>query len=99
MIVGIMSIRLRLPEAGSLKDKRHTVKSLINRAKSRYGVAASEVDEHDTWQRAKIGYSAVAQTEFQARKVLNALENDILKHHSAEIIEVRRKFVGLEEDR
>ncbi|MFA5867697.1 MAG: DUF503 domain-containing protein [Actinomycetota bacterium] len=99
MIVGIMVVRLRLPEAGSLKDKRHTVKSLLNRAKSRYGVAVSEVDEHDTWQRTKLGFSTVAGTEFQARKVLNALENDILTHHSAELIEVRRKFVGMEEDR
>lgn len=97
MIVGIMAVRLRLPEAGSLKDKRHIVKSLINRAKSRYGVAASEVDEHDTWQRAKLGFSAIAQTEFQARKTLNAVENDISTRHSTEIIEVRRKFVGLEE--
>lgn len=97
MIVGIMVVRLRLPEAGSLKDKRHTVKSLISRAKSRYGVAASEVDEQDTWQRAKIGFSAVANTEFQARKVLNALENDIHTLHTAEIIESRRKFVGLDE--
>jgi uncharacterized protein len=97
VIVGIMVIRLRLPEAGSLKDKRHTVKSLINRAKSRYGVAASEVAEQDTWQRAKLGFSAVANTEFQARKVLNSVENDIQTHHAAEIIESRRRFVGLEE--
>jgi uncharacterized protein YlxP (DUF503 family) len=97
LIVGIMVVRLRLPEAGSLKDKRHIIKSLINRAKSRYSVAASEVDEQDTWQRAKLGFACVANTEFQARKVLNALENDIQAHHTAEIIESRRKFVGLEE--
>lgn len=98
MVVGIMVIRLRLAEAASLKDKRQAIKSLVNRAKNRYGVAAAEVDEQDTWQRARLGFVAVANTEFQTRRILNSLEKDISRQLPVEILECRLRFVGLEED-
>jgi hypothetical protein len=98
MVVGIMVVRLRLAEASSLKDKRHTVKSLINRAKSRYGVAAAEVDDQDTWQRARLSFAAVANTEFQTRRVLSSLENDISRQNTVEIFDTRLKFVGLDDE-
>lgn len=98
MVVGIMVVRLRLSEAASLKDKRQTVKSLIGKAKTRYGVAAAEVDEQDTWQRARLGFAAVSNTEFQTRRVLKSIENDISRQQTIEIFDCRLRFIGLEED-
>lgn len=98
MIVGILVVRIRLPEAGSLKDKRHTVKSLVHRTTSRFGAAAAEIDEQDTWQRARLAFACVSGTEFQARRVLNSIENDISRHPAAEVINSQRRFVGLDEE-
>jgi len=49
--IGILTLELRLPESHSLKDKRHTVKSLKDRLRSRFNVAVAEIDFQDIWQR------------------------------------------------
>ncbi len=59
MFVGALRFRLRLPESGSLKDKRHVVKSVTARLQSELRVAAAEVGELDSWQLAELGVACV----------------------------------------
>ena len=51
--VGILSVELHFPEAGSLKGKRKYVKSAKAQLKNRVGASVAEVDHHDLWQRAR----------------------------------------------
>ena len=51
--VGILSVELHFPEAGSLKDKRKYVKSAKAQLQNRFGVSVAEVDHHELWQRAR----------------------------------------------
>ena len=53
-------MELHIPTSNSLKAKRAVVRHIVETARRRYGVAASEVDHHDVWQRAGLGFSAVA---------------------------------------
>lgn len=98
MIVGIMDVHLRLASARSLKDKRQIIKSLLARLRSRFGAATAEIDLNDVWQRARIGIACVAGTEFQARKIMKAIERDIETSPEAEVIEITAEFIGLGEN-
>ena len=66
--VGILTLELRLDDAHSLKDKRHTVKSLKDRLRGKFNVAVSEIDYQDLWQRSLI--SAVLSKSTSKPKVL-----------------------------
>jgi len=52
MAVAIVTLRLSLPGAHSLKDKRRIVKSLKDRLRQRFNVAVAEMEHHDVWQTA-----------------------------------------------
>ena len=80
MIIGCCQIEVYLPESGSLKSKRHLVKSLATRIKNSFNVSVAEVDGNDLWQRAVIGVAVVTnQTRFANQvisKVIDLVRND-----------------------
>jgi uncharacterized protein YlxP (DUF503 family) len=80
VFVGVLQIELSIPGAFSLKDKRSVVKGLLERLRRQFGVSAAEVDALDTWNRAGLGISFVAnerrRAESQLQQVLNALERE-----------------------
>ncbi len=59
MFVGILRLTLFLPSPGSLKSKRHLIRSAIDRVKARFNVSIAEVAENDLWQKSIIGVTAV----------------------------------------
>jgi uncharacterized protein len=79
MVVAVSVIDLRIPENHSLKGKRHVLRKLIDQIRSRFNVAVAEVDDHDLWQRAKIGVCAVSNDRRVANaaldKVINLVES------------------------
>src|SRR3954453_13681269 len=72
MFVGSLELDVRLPQCHSLKEKRAVVKTVLQGAARRYSVAASEVEQHDKWQRATFGFAAVSGTESHVREGLDA---------------------------
>jgi uncharacterized protein YlxP (DUF503 family) len=52
--VALLLIHLHFPEAGSLKSKRKELSSVKAQLHTRLGVAVSEVDGQDTWQRSTL---------------------------------------------
>lgn len=71
MLVGICTIKIVLFEANSLKEKRHIVKSVIDRVKARFNVSIAEVGEQDKWQVAEIGFSCVTNSRRHADEIIN----------------------------
>jgi uncharacterized protein YlxP (DUF503 family) len=71
MIVGVCRITLRLPESGSLKDKRQLVRSVTKRLRNKFNVAVAEVGGNDTWQIATLGITCVSNDARHAREVLD----------------------------
>src|ERR671927_76399 len=57
--VGILSVELHFPEAGSLKGKRKYVKSAKAQLQNRFGASVAEVDHHELWQRARLTVAGV----------------------------------------
>ena len=74
--VGVITFELRLDESHSLKDKRHFVKSLKDRLRSKFNVSVAEIDYQDLWQRALVAAVTVASDHGPAEKVLQSVEEE-----------------------
>lgn len=72
--VGILSVELHFPEAGSLKGKRKYVKSAKAQLQNRFGVAVAEVDHHELWQRSRLTLSCVTREYREAERLLDEAE-------------------------
>ncbi len=75
MVVGLLTLRIHLPFARSLKDKRQVLRSLKDRLRSHFNVAVAEVEHQELWQRATVGVVSVSADAARAEHVLhNAAE-------------------------
>jgi uncharacterized protein len=68
--VGILTVELHFPEAGSLKGKRKFVKSAKAQLQNRFGAAVAEVDHHALWQRSRLTVACVAREHREAEQLL-----------------------------
>ncbi len=68
--MGILSVELHFPEAGSLKGKRKHVKSAKAQLQNRFGASVAEVDHHDLWQRARLTVACVAREHSELEQLL-----------------------------
>jgi len=73
MLVGVCRVVLGLPGNDSLKGKRSVVKSVLDRARQRFHVAAAEIEDLDNHRRATLGFSYVSNDARHARSVLDKL--------------------------
>src|SRR2546429_2353925 len=69
--VGILSVDLHFPEAGSLKGKRKFVRSAKAHLQNRFGVSVAEVDHHELWQRSRLTLACVAREARGAERLLD----------------------------
>lgn len=76
MVVGLLSVELHLPGARSLKDKRMVLRRIKDRVR-KFNVAVAEVDHHDLWQRAGLGFVTIATTNDHADRELAAVADEI----------------------
>jgi uncharacterized protein YlxP (DUF503 family) len=74
--VGILTVDLHFPEAGSLKGKRKYVKSTKAQLQNRFGAAVAEVDHHELWQSALIKVECVEREH----RELDAMLDDELRY-------------------
>jgi uncharacterized protein YlxP (DUF503 family) len=72
--VGILSVELHFPGAGSLKAKRKYVKSAKAQLQNRFGASVAEVDHHDVWQRSRLTLSCVARGHREVEELLDGAE-------------------------
>jgi uncharacterized protein YlxP (DUF503 family) len=72
--VAILTVELHFPEASSLKDKRHFVRSARDNLRHRFGAAVAEVDHHDLWQRAALTVACVARSAQDADELAAGAE-------------------------
>ena len=74
--VGVLTLELRLSDAHSLKDKRHTVKGLKDRLRGKFNVAVAEIDYQDLWQRSLISAVTVSSDHVRAEQTLQLVERE-----------------------
>jgi uncharacterized protein YlxP (DUF503 family) len=74
--VGVLTLELHLDGSHSLKDKRHTVKGLKDRLRSKFNVAVAEIDYQDLWQRALVSAVTVSGDHDHAAHTLQLVERE-----------------------
>lgn len=87
MIVGICSIKLRIFESYSLKEKRQIIKSIIGRLKSRFNISIAEIDLNDNWNIGLIGFSCVSNNTKHVNEIISKVVKFIDGDSRVEIID------------
>ncbi len=90
--VGILTVELHFPEAGSLKGKRKFVKSARAQLHERFGASVAEVDHQDLWQRASLTVACAASGHRELQELLDAAVR-YLSAQEFELVRVEREVV------
>jgi uncharacterized protein YlxP (DUF503 family) len=93
--VGILSVELHFPDAGSLKGKRKFVKSAKAQLQNRFGASVAEVDHHELWQRARLTLSCVAREHREVEALLADAER-YLNGQEYELVRAERDILALD---
>jgi len=91
--VGILSVELHFPEAGSLKGKRKFVKSTKAQLQNRFGASVAEVDHHELWQRSRLTVACVAREQREAETLLEEAVR-YLNGQEYEVVRVEREVLS-----
>jgi len=94
--VGILSIELHFPEAGSLKGKRKYVKSAKAQLQQRFGASVAEVDHHELWQRSRLTMSCAAREVAELHALLDGADR-YLHGQDWVVARVERRIVSLDD--
>lgn len=80
MIVGVCKVKIFMDSIYSLKEKRHIIKSVIERSKARFNISIAEVDLNEKHQMSVIGFCCIsnerAHVDSMLQHVLAFLERD-----------------------
>ena len=87
MLMAALRLDLRIPACGSLKEKRHVVKTLSSGIRSTFEVAVAETGYQDKWQRAELGVAAVAEEGYHLKRVMHSVERFVERWAEVEIID------------
>ncbi len=74
--IGVITFELRLDDSFSLKDKRHYVKGLKDRLRTRFNVAVAEIDYQDSWKHGLVAAVTVSADRPYAEKLLQSVERE-----------------------
>lgn len=74
MVIGIATVRFRIHECRSLKEKRKIVKSMITRLRNAFNASIAEVAFNDVYQKLEIGVALVGNDQ----QVVNAKMDKLL---------------------
>ncbi|TYQ15613.1 UNVERIFIED_CONTAM: hypothetical protein Cloal_2084 [Acetivibrio alkalicellulosi] len=93
MVVGVCKVILRIDKAFSLKEKRHIVKSIVERLKSRYNASVAEVELNDVWKSAVIGITCISNKSSHADSMMANMVNFIENDGRAELFDYTTEII------
>ena len=94
MIVGACEVKLRIVGARSLKEKRKTLKSLKDRV-SKMNISVAEVDDHDKWQAATLGFSLVSNDSAYINSVLDRIFLYLVEYPDVELVHRKTEIIHI----
>jgi uncharacterized protein YlxP (DUF503 family) len=96
MHVAALEMELHIGASDSLKAKRSVVKHLVETARRRFGVSASEVAHHDLWQRSALGFTTVAPDAHHVEEILDRVERFVWSHPEVTVVSSVRHWLDLD---
>jgi hypothetical protein len=92
--VGLCIVQLHLPGLGSLKEKRHILRSLKDRLREHHNVSVAEVEHQDLWQRATLGIVGIASAHTPLEQTFAAIQNEIERRVPGELLGYEVEYLG-----
>jgi len=89
----VLTIEFLIESSRSLKDKRAVVRHILDSARRRFAVSASEIAHHDKWQRAELGFAVVAVDAAHVTEVLDAVERFVWAHPEVAVTASERHWI------
>ncbi len=93
LFVALAEVELHLPGARSLKDKRHDVRSLVERLRHRLAVLVVESDHQELHQRAALAVTALATDAEAARGTVARAIDVVHQSFPGVVLDERIKLV------
>jgi uncharacterized protein len=93
LFVALAEVELHLPGARSLKDKRHDIRSLVERLRHRLAVLVVESDHQDLHQRAALAVTALATDAEAARGTVARALDVVHESFPGVVLDERIKLV------
>lgn len=93
--VGVLSVDLHLPDAGSLKAKRQELRRVKAGLARRFACSVAEVDHHDLWQRSRLTLAVVARTAGEAGTQVEAASRWLAVDESFQVVGEARDIVAV----
>ncbi len=78
--VGVLTLWLRLPGCGSLKEKRRRLRPLLSRLQREFNASVAEVAAQDAWQDAVIACAWVGTDAAYVQRALQGLRGWLETH-------------------
>ena len=94
--VALLLIHLHFPDSESLKSKRKELSSVKAQLHTRLGVAVSEVDGQDTWQRATLAGALTGGSLKQLQQATDHVEEWLLCRYP-ESVRMERSLTSFED--
>ena len=92
MVLGVLQLSIRLPEAQSLKEKRWPLKSLLTRIRNKFNVSIAEVGGQDSWQIATVAAAHVGTSRAHTNEVLDKVADFARGMRQIEVIDTQLEF-------
>ncbi len=89
MKIGLLQIKIEIPWALSLKDKRSAVKSIKNRISNRFNVAVSETGDLNYKNSAELSVVTVSSAAVMNDKILASVVNYLETDKNVELVDYR----------
>ena len=93
MVVGIMTLRLMIPGAHSLKEKRRALRSIKDRLRTQFNVSVAEVDGQEYWQSAVLGVAAVGTDRAYVEGLFDKALRLVRANRHVEMVGCDKEFV------
>ena len=85
MALCYIEIKIDIPFAQNLKDKRSILTSITSRISKKYNVSIAEIDFNDVWKSTKLGMAIIAQNG----KIFDPMVENILDFLESSYPEIR----------
>lgn len=73
--IGVALFSLVLYDSFSLKDRRHVVRSLMDRAKKHYNVSVADLGPDGLWDKANIAISGVGSSHHETEQRMSQVRD------------------------
>ncbi|MBI3602260.1 MAG: DUF503 domain-containing protein [Candidatus Omnitrophica bacterium] len=91
--IGVLYLELFIPQSQSLKDKRHVVKSLKDKARQKFNVSAAEIGSLDKWQMSIFAFAMAGNDKRHIDRSLQAIVGFIESNYPVHISSQKMEFV------